>query len=312
MEIQPDRALELRAHRAGLAWSSPVVRYLVRLAPSSRASQLQALRVAAAAFGAELAAVDWLTVDNAQMDALRAWLGARYAPQTANRILCAVRGVLVACVRSGELGRDAYERAIDVPPVRGSRVPRGRSLSGDELGRLVAAARARGGAVGLRHAAVLALLWGGGLRRAEACALRVADFNAATGDVRIMGKGNKQRVIPLPARAADAVRAWLTARGRAEGFLFCPVLRGEPRPRRGLSAAAVYKELLRLARAAQVPHFSPHDLRRTYVGDLLDAGGDLATVQALVGHSDPATTARYDRRGERSRRAAVARLAEPF
>ena len=75
---------------------------------------------------------------------------------------------------------------------------------------------------------------------------------------------------------------------------------------------ALYLALQKRASAARVPTPSPYDFRRTFVGDLVDSGSDLATAQQLAGHASPTPTARYDRRGERNNREAAGRLAVPF
>ena len=102
-------------------------------------------------------------------------------------------------------------------------------------------------------------------------------------------------------------------RGDAPGPLFLPLTKSGKAVSRPLRPQAVAELLLRHgAQAGLSAPCSPHDLRRTGIGDLLDAGADLATVQHLAGHADPATTAHYDRRGERAKRRATDLLHVPY
>jgi site-specific recombinase XerD len=80
----------------------------------------------------------------------------------------------------------------------------------------------------------------------------------------------------------------------------------------GLSDQAVYAILKKRGETAELSSFTPHDIRRPFAGDLLDAGVDLVTVQKLMGHSDANTTAGYDRRGEVTKRGAVKKLHVPY
>jgi site-specific recombinase XerD len=159
---------------------------------------------------------------------------------------------------------------------------------------------------------LLALAYAGGLRRAELVALDLADYEPETGRLRVIGKGNKERAVFIGNGARDALQAWLRVRGCEPGPLLLAVDRhGRVLPRR-LTEQTVYDRLRHLAERAGVAAFSPHDCRRSLAGDLLDAGVDLATVQAMLGHASPATTARYDRRGERAVRQASERVHVPY
>ena len=287
--------------------------YLASLSSGSRRAMRQALGVVSglAAGGAPLDQVAWHALRYEHVMAIRAKLAEGYAPSSANKILAALRGVLRAAFGLGLLGADELHRALAAKGVRGSRIARGRAITKRELEKLFEACtpNTTGGA---RDAALLAVLYGGGLRRSEAVGLDLADFDPKSETLKIRGKGNKERLMFATNGGRRALLAWIGVRADTPGPLFCPVTRaGVVIPRR-LSSQAVLDLVARLAARAGLSHLSPHDFRRTFVGDLLDAGADLATVQALAGHASPTTTARYDRRGDRARRRAAELLQVPF
>jgi site-specific recombinase XerD len=299
-----------------LADRHPALTYLASLAPGSRRTMRAALDTIAGILSADIhdwGTFPWPKLRYQHTGAVRSALAERYAPATANKALSALRGVLRECWRLGLMGADDYRRAVDLEPVRGSRLPRGRALDAGELAALFRVCAEDPSPAGARDAALLAVLYGGGLRRAEAVALNVADVDTGTGAVTVRsGKGAKDRLTYLPAGGIAAVRAWLQVRGDAPGPLFIGVNKGGRLEWRRLTDAAVRVVMVKRARQAGVSAFSPHDLRRSFVSHLLDAGADLAAVQGLAGHSSPTTTTRYDRRGERARQQAAALLHVPF
>ena len=167
--------------------------------------------------------------------------------------------------------------------------------------------------VGARDAALIAVLYACGLRRMEAVNLDVSDYDEAAGTIRVRrGKGNKDRLVYVHPQAVQALQAWLQVRGHQFGPLFpCLAHGGHVRGKR-LSYRVVWTILDRRIRQAGLKHFSPHDLRRSFVSDLFNAGIDMPTIQLLAGHSNIQTTALYDRRPEHRQRAAVQLLRVPF
>jgi site-specific recombinase XerD len=291
----------------------PVAIYLASLSPGSRRTQRTALQIVATLVSPDATEVTlpWWALDFAHTTAIRSRLAERFAPSTSNRMLAALRGVLRAAFRLGHMTAEQMTRACAIDPVRGERVLQGRALSAGEL-RVLFESCAGGPAGAARNAAVLGLAYGGGLRRAELVGLDLADYDSATGALRVLGKGNKQRVVFTPAGTRHALAAWLAARGTEPGPLLLPVTKGGAVALRRMTPGAIAQVVDRLAVRAKVAAFSPHDLRRTFVGDLLDAGADIATVQAQAGHSSPTTTARYDRRGDRAKQRAAELLHVPF
>ena len=295
---------------------SPVAVYLARLAPGSRRTMAEALSTIAGLLTgtrADAASVDWSALRYQHAQAVRAALAGRYAPATANKMLSALRGVLQETWRLGLLSSDDYHRAADLQPVRGETLPAGRAVARTELEALFGSCADEGGATGARDAAILAVLYGAGIRRAEACSLDVADYRRADGTLRIRsGKGAKAREVYATNGGRSALEAWLQARGATPGALFLAVNRGGNVQPHGLTPGAVGQLLQRRAAKAGVAAFSPHDLRRTFISDLLDAGADITAVAHLAGHANVQTTARYDRRGERAKRRAAELLHVPF
>jgi site-specific recombinase XerD len=311
---EPEDALAVLVADQGLPLDRhPVAVYVARLATGSRRTQTAALKIVAALISATASemTLPWWALTFAHTSAVRAALADRYAPATANRMLAALRGVLKTSFKLGLMTAEAMTRACSVDSVRGSRVMKGRALSKGELGALFDACDAAepGGA---RNAALLGVAYGAGLRRAEIVGLDLADFDAATGKLIVRGKGRKERVAWSTNGSRDALDAWLGFRGDEPGALFYPVNKGSKIVRRRMTDGAVAELLRRLADRARVAAFSPHDMRRTFIGDLLDSGTDLPTVQALAGHSSPATTSKYDRRGDRARKKAAELLFVPF
>jgi integrase/recombinase XerD len=167
-------------------------------------------------------------------------------------------------------------------------------MSAGEIRALFVACAADGSPAGARDAAMLALLYGAGMRRQEIVRLDVEDFEVETGAVTVRaGKGRKERTAFTSNGSLAALQAWLTVRGPEAGPLFIPVMKGGRLVARRLIAHAIYKMVQKRARQAGVKAFSPHDLRRTFVSDLLDAGADIATVQQLAGHAGIARARRW-------------------
>ncbi|MBD2505626.1 tyrosine-type recombinase/integrase [Anabaena azotica] len=288
----------------------PAAVYLSSLSPGSRRTTEKALNVIARLLTSnqcDALSLDWSNLRYQHTAAIRAIFIEQYSPATANRMLCALRRVLKECLRLGLMSAQDYQSAIDLKRVRGdTETPRGRVLKTEEITALLHNCKQDASAIGLRDAALLGILSGGGLRRAEAVALEVKDFGREDNSLKIrLGKGGKSRTVYLPPGAVLVIEDWLRIRGKSPGALICPVKRGGHIHIKHLTDQAVMAICLKRAETSGVNPFSPHDFRRTFITRLLEAGVDVLTVCELAGHANPATTQKYDLRSETAKREAV-------
>lgn len=296
----------------------PVATYLAALAPGSRRTMRDALNIVARYLSGgvyDALTLDWSRLRYQHVAAVRSHLAATYSPATGNKIMAALRRVLRECRRLGLIDSSTYFEAIDVDSIKvdTSAPPHGRELKQSELAALCEVCAADPSAMGARDGAIFAVLYPGGLRRAEAASRELKHYDAATGALTVKGKGNKERVVYLTNGALQAMADWLAVRGLEPGPLFYAGTKtGAVVPGAGITAQALWYALDKRRHQAGLAPFSPHDLRRTFAGDMLDAGADISVVQRLMGHANVTTTQRYDRRGEEVKRKAAGLLYLPY
>ena len=243
-------------------------------------------------------------------DHIRAWLASlhrRRSPATMGRKLASARCFFRYLVREG-VRREDPTAGLPMPKLE-KRLPR--PLSVDDCEQLITGDRPparlpapegsdrerRSHWMTLRDRALVELLYGSGIRIGELTNLDVRDLELRAREIRVLGKGGKERVVPIPAAAREALADWLAVRRHA-GVLSEPLFislraRREERPRR--LAAREARRILRErgvgANLDQPVH--PHRLRHSYATHLLDMGADLREIQELLGHASLSTTQKY-------------------
>jgi integrase/recombinase XerD len=253
------------------AYAHDVRRYLAFLAASGRAS--------------------WDDVTRADVQAhLGALAGDGISARSQARALSAVRGFHKLLLAERIAPADPTDE-VDAPR-RTRKLPQ--LLSRAEVDRLLAAPRQAKGAAGVRDRAMLELLYATGLRVSELVTLEVNQVDLESRVLLARGKGNKERLVPIGAPAADALKSWLAGprdqvlRLRRSRDLFVT-----PRGRR-MTRQGFWKLLGRYARVAGISRaISPHKLRHSFATHLLEGGADLRAVQSMLGHADVSTTEIY-------------------
>ena len=239
-----------------------------------------------------LALVGWSTRQSRGLPELgsediRAFIAAEHrrglSPKSLQRRLSACRSFYRWLLKHGRI------QASPAEAIRAPKAPRKlpQVLDVDEAVQLVEVAT--DAPLGLRDRALLELFYSSGLRLSEVCALRWRDLHLAQGLVTVLGKGGKQRTVPVGSHAQRALQAWrVDSAGRADAHVF---------PGRGgaqISARAIQLRLKRLAvQRGVLKRVHPHLLRHSFASHVLESSGDLRGVQELLGHADIATTQIY-------------------
>jgi site-specific recombinase XerD len=217
------------------------------------------------------------------------------APSTINVRLAAVRRLAYEASDTGLL---SPELAAGIRRVKGAKrlgVRIGNWLTVEQSKTLLGGLPS-GSLRGKRDRAILALLIGCGLRRAELVGLVTRDFQVREGHwviADLIGKGRHIRTVPVPAWAKHAVDEWTTAAGIDGGAIFRRVSRLENIWGDGITPKAIWHIVKAAAKRAGIKDLAPHDLRRTCARLCHLAGGELEQIQFLLGHASVQTTERY-------------------
>ena len=237
-----------------------------------------------------LKAVTLAQVDDIQVRAYLGYLHGRNAKSTMARKVAAIRSFFRHLIRHGVVEHNPVETLH--PPKHGKPIPV--YLPVDDVFRLLDSVKPVG-ILGLRNRAILETLYSTGVRVSELAGLDVQDVDTESGVIRVLGKGGKERMVPIGAKALDAVKAYRRALLEQTGIpaddagaLFLNKNEGRLTTR---SIARVVDQLSR-ACGIQIP-VSPHAMRHSFATHMLDAGVDLRSVQELLGHRSLSTTQRY-------------------
>ena len=254
--------------------------------------------------------LDWSRLRFRDVERLRQHLKDTSAPRTARNRIALFRGALRSARRLSLISIDRYNELTDLEPIRGdARVRAARALPADEIEALFRLALSQPDPRAARDAALIAVLYGSGLRRGELVELKVYDYERASGAVRVRrGKGMNDRLSYVPTVYRFHVERWLSFRQRPDQPLFVAIARGGRLVEGHLTPDSIGRFCRRFAERAGIAHFTAHDLRRSFTTDLLAKGIDPLRAASLLGHRSVQITRDYDLRGEKEKQEAVEAL----
>lgn len=247
---------------------------------------------------------DWTELERHHVQGLmRAMESQDKLPATRALYLSAIKGVMKEAWLAEMISVDQYQKINEIKRPRGSRKPAGKALDLDDVAKAIAACDDNSKA-GVRDRAILALLLGAGLRRMECAQLALGDVDFQHDTIKVIGKGDKERQLPLDDAVMNCILDWLFIRGEWDGPLFCGIRKGKRtaldqlyggdiNQGKGLSDSSIYLVCRTRGLEADVDELKPHNLRRTFGTEHDKSGTELETICDMLGHASMDTTRTY-------------------
>lgn len=313
----PRVVVSIKAPAALQLVQAPVALYLQQLAASSRQTMRYVLQDAADRLGVDDVAIEefpWHQLQPGHITALVAALRTDgYAPNTSSLYVNAIRGVMNQAWQQSLITQDQLLKIRAVKAGGGSRLIKGRNLRRTLIRELMDVCAADPRPQGLRDAAIIAILYGSGMRKSESVNMDLRQVNMAERSLQVLGKGNKELIKFAPAWAFEKLQVWLDFRREQlpEGvsddtFLFNRIRRGSHITRERITKHAIY--YIAKQRGKQVGvDIMPHDFRRSFITRVIEEY-DVSIAQKLAHHANIATTVSYDMRDDNERRNATDRF----
>jgi len=291
---------------------SPCSLYLRRLAPSGRKSMASQLKQIKHILGWSGVTEEqpFHTLVYAEIECVKRQLISN--GKSARTVNHAING-LKAIVKTGFLMGQTHEKSwLQVQAIKSLKISpskRGSALTSESVLELLKDCSLDKRPIGIRDTAILAVFLATGIRRFEFSNLTTANYDKKRQSLQItQGKGDKARCQYLADWAIPYLHAWLRIRGEDNGYLFNPFHSRRPNPTGKLSTSSLYQIVTSRTEMTLEKSSAPHDLRRTFITQLLRQNVDLSTASKLAGHASLATTQIYDKRGDEVTREAALSL----
>lgn len=243
-------------------------------------------------------------------------------PAAINTYIYAIKAVFKKAWELGQVSDHELMRIRSFKVIRNYEIPTGRAMNRNESRALIASCEADD-PQDIRDRAILMLMIGNGIRRAEVTSILMKNINVEAGEIKLIGKGRKERMVFMTPRVSEAVKTWLNKRQSLPvkeqkndtedaNFLFCRFTRHHKSivTSKPLDPSSVWRILNEhidevKGEIPSVTDLSCHDCRRTFATGLFDNGVDISVIRNLMGHSNIATTAKYDKRGANAMKRAM-------